>query len=147
MAIDFIRHLHTDPNRCAHAGHPPAVVARPPRRAASLGRTGVGRAIGVAIATLSDARTAAAFSGGGTIDALRGGTYVVSERSVRFVDARVVTDAVANGIQKTHGRTTRAQLRLRGPGIPRARLTLRSTGTTTRIAGTVAGHRIRPRVV
>ncbi len=103
MAIDFIRHLRTDPNRCAHAGRPPAVTARPPLHAASLGRTRVARAVGVALATVSDARTAAAFSGTGSIDALRGGTYVVAERSVRFVDARVVTDAVANGTQTTGG--------------------------------------------
>jgi hypothetical protein len=106
----------------------------------------VGRAIGVALTTVSDARTAAAFNGTGTIDALRGGTYVVTERSVQFVNARVVTDAVANGVQKTHGPITRTRLRLQGHGIPRARLTLRSTGTITRITGTVAGHRIRPRV-
>ena len=147
MAIDFIRHLHTDPNRCAHAGHPPAVTARPPLHAASLGRTRVARAVGVALATVSDASTAAAFGGTGSIDALRGGTYVVAERSVRFVAAQVVTDAVANGIQKTRGPITRTRLRLRGPGVPRAQLTLRSTGKTTRISGTVAGHRIRPREV
>ena len=147
MAIDFIRHLHTNPNRCAHAGHPPAVTARPPLHAASLGRTRVARAVGVALATVSDASTAAAFGGTGSIDALRGGTYVVAERSVRFVAAQVVTDAVANGIQKTRGPITRTRLRLRGPGVPRAQLTLRSTGKTTRISGTVAGHRIRPREV
>jgi hypothetical protein len=101
----------------------------------------------VALATVSDARTAAAFSGAaGTIDALRGGTYVVSERSVRFVDARVVTDAVANGTQKIHARTARTHLRLRGHGIPRARLTLRSTETVTRVTGTVGGHHVRVQV-
>jgi hypothetical protein len=147
MAIDFIRHLRTDPNRCAHAGRPPAVTGRPARHAASFGGTPLRRAIGVALATIRDARTAVEFSGmTGSIDALRGGTYVVSERSVRFVDARVVTDAVANGTQKTHGRTTRTHLRLRGHGIPRARLTLRSTGTVTRITGTVAGRRVKARV-
>jgi pimeloyl-ACP methyl ester carboxylesterase len=147
MAIDFIRHLRTDPNRCIHAGHPPAVTGRPALHAASLGRTPVGRAIGVALATVSDARTAVAFSGAtGSIDALRGGTYVVSERKVRFVDAKVVTDAVANGTQKIHGPITRTRLRLRGPGVPRSRLTLRSTGTTTRITGTVAGQRVNARV-
>jgi len=147
MAIDFIRHLRTDPNRCARVGRPPAVTGRPPLHAAALGRSGVARAVGVALATVSDARTAAAFSGAtGSIDALRGGTYVVGERSGRFVDARVVTDAVANGTQKTHHHVTRTRLRLRGHGVPPSRLTLRSTGTTTRITGTVAGHRIRPRV-
>jgi len=73
-------------------------------------------------------------------------TLLVGERSVRFVNARVVTDAVANGTQTIHGHVTRARLRLRGHGVPPARLTLRSTGATTRVTGTVAGHRIRPRV-
>jgi pimeloyl-ACP methyl ester carboxylesterase len=147
MAIDFIKHLRTDPNRCAHAGTPPAVVDRPAVRAADLGGSPVRRAINVALATVSDARTAAALSGtAGTIDALRGGTYVVSERSVRFVDARVVTDAVANGTQKIHARTARTHLRLRGHGIPRARLTLRSTETVTRVTGTVGGHHVRVQV-
>jgi pimeloyl-ACP methyl ester carboxylesterase len=143
MAIDFIKHLHTDPNRCAHAGTPPTVVDRPAVRAADLGASPVRRAINVALATLSDARTAAAFSGGtGTIDALRGGTYVVSERKVRFVDAQVVTDAVANGTQKIHGQTSRSQLRLGGHGVLRSRLIVRSKGTITRITGTVGGHRV-----
>jgi pimeloyl-ACP methyl ester carboxylesterase len=148
MAIDFIRHLRTDPDRCVHTGRPPAVVGRPARRAAAFGRSPVRRAIGVALATIRDARTAAEFSGmTGAIDALRGGTYVVAERSVRFADARVVTDAVANGIQRTRGRTTRSRLRLHGPGVPSARLTVRSTAKITRITGTVAGHRIRARVM
>jgi hypothetical protein len=148
MAIDFIEHLRTDPNRCAHAGRPPAVAGRPARRAAVLGATPVRRAVGVALATVRDARTAAAFSGmTGPIDALRGGTYVVAERSVRFVDARVVSGAVANGTQVTHRRMTRTRLRLRGRGVPPSQLTLRSMGRTTRITGRVAGRRIRARVV
>jgi hypothetical protein len=146
MAIDFVKHLRTDPNRCIHAGRPPTVVGRPARHAAELGGTPVRRAIEVALATLSDARSAAAFSGmTGAIDALRGGTYVVSERSVRFAAARVVTDAVANGTQTIGRRTTRTHLRLRGPGVPPSQLTLRATGTTTRITGTVAGRRVRAR--
>ena len=36
MAIDFIKHLRTDPDRCAHAGRPPAVAARPALHAASV---------------------------------------------------------------------------------------------------------------
>jgi hypothetical protein len=82
----------------------------------------------------------------GAIDALRGGTYIVSERSVRFVDARVVTDAVANGTQKIGRRVTRTRLRLRGPGIPRSQLTLRSSGAITRITGTVGGHHVKVRL-
>jgi pimeloyl-ACP methyl ester carboxylesterase len=147
MAIDFIKHLRTDPDRCAHGGRPPAVVGRPARHAAELGAAPVRRAIGVALATLSDAHSAAAFSGmTGAIDALRGGTYVVSARSVRFADARVVTDAVANGTQTIGRRTTRTHLRLRGPGVPPSQLTLRATATTTRITGTVDGHRLTARV-
>lgn len=105
------------------------------------------RAIGVALATLSDARTAAAFSGtNGAIDALRGGTYIVSERSVRFVNARVVTDALANGTQEIGRRTTRTHLLLGGHGVLSSRLTLRAKGTTTRITGTVGGRRVRTEV-
>jgi hypothetical protein len=147
MAIDFIKHLRTDPDRCAHHGRPPAVVGRPAVHAAELGARPVRRAINVALATVSDARSVVAFSGmTGPIDALRGGTYVVSERRVRFVDAQVVTDAVANGTQAIGPRTTRTRLRLGGPGVPPARLTLRATGTITRITGTVAGHHVRARV-
>ena len=36
MALDFIRHLTTNPNRCRHAGRPPRVVGRPALRAAQL---------------------------------------------------------------------------------------------------------------
>ena len=141
MAIDFIKHLRTDPDRCIHAGRPPTVVGRPARHAAELARRPVRRAINVALATVRDA---AAFSGAtGTVDALRGGTYVIGERSVRFVNARVVTDAVANGTQTIRRRTTRTRLRLRGPGVPPARLTIRATEATTRITGTVAGRRVR----
>jgi pimeloyl-ACP methyl ester carboxylesterase len=147
MAIDFIRHLRTDPDRCAHAGHPPTVVARPALHAAELGATPVRRAIGVALATLRDAHAAAAFSATtGAIDALRGGTYVVRERSVRFLDARVVTDAVANGTQRIGRRAIRTHLRLRGDGVPPSHLTLRTTGTSTSITGTVAGRRVRAEV-
>jgi pimeloyl-ACP methyl ester carboxylesterase len=149
MAIDFIKRLKTDPNRCRHAGRPPAVVGRPALRAAGLrspsvrAATPVRRAVGVALATLSDARTAAAYSGmTGPIDALRGGTYVVGERRVRFVNARVVTDAEANGTQRIGRRATRTRLRLRGHGVPPAQLTLISAGSTTRVTGTVAGRRV-----
>ncbi len=149
MAIDFIKHLKTDPDRCRHAGRPPAVVERPAMHAARLpspsprATTPVRRAVGVALATLSDARTAASYSGmTGPIDALRGGTYVVSERRVRFAGARVVTDATADGTQNIGRRATRTRLRLRGHGVPPAQLTLISGGTTTRVSGTIAGRRV-----
>jgi len=149
MAIDFIRHLQTDPNRCRHAGRPPAVVGRPALHAARLrspsmrATTAVRRAVAVALATLRDARTAAVYSGmTGPIDALRGGTYLVSKRRVRFVNARVVTDATANGAQEIGRGATRARLRLRGHGVLPAQLTLISAGTTTRVTGTVAGRRV-----
>jgi hypothetical protein len=62
----------------------------------------------------------------GTLDALRGGTDVVGRHKVRFVAARVVRDVTADGTQKLTRRATRTRLRLRGPGVPPARLTLRS---------------------
>ena len=149
MALDFIRHLRTDPDRCRHAGRPPAVIGRPAHHATQLSSVPVHatapvrRAVGVALATIADARMAAASSGlGGTLDALRGGTYVVSQDRVRFVNARVVTDATANGTQTIGRRATRTRLRLRGHGVPPAQLTLISAGTATRVTGTVAGRRV-----
>ncbi len=149
MALDFIRRLHTDPGRCRHAGRPPVVIGRPALRAAQLSGVPlrapapVRRAVGVALETIADARMAAAASGlDGTLDALRGGTYVVSQDRVRFVDARVVTDATADGDQTIGRRATRTRLRLRGPGIPPAQLTLIATGAGTRVTGTVAGRRV-----
>jgi hypothetical protein len=154
MALDFIRHLRTNADRCRHVGRPPAVIGRPARRAAQLSRVPVHatvrvrRAIGVALATIADARMAVVTSGlDGTLDALRGGTYVVSEDRVRIVKARVVSDAVASGAQKIGRRVTRTRLRLRGSGVPAARLRLRSAGTTTRITGTVAGRRVALRLM
>jgi hypothetical protein len=70
----------------------------------------------------------------------------VSERRVRFVDARVVTDATASGTQTIGRRGTRTRLRLRGRGVPPARLTLVSAGTTTRGTGTGGGRRVALRV-
>jgi pimeloyl-ACP methyl ester carboxylesterase len=144
MAIDLVEHLKTDPNRCLHAGRPPSVVGRPALHAAQLrapavrGAAPVRRAVAVALATLADERTAAAYSGmTGTIDALRGGTYVVAANRVRFVAARVVSDATANGTLAIGRRSTRARLRLRGPGVPRSQLALRTARRTTRITGTV----------
>jgi pimeloyl-ACP methyl ester carboxylesterase len=149
MALDFIRHLTTNPNRCRHAGRPPRVVGRPALRAAQLrlprvhATMPVRRAIAVALATLADERALVAYSDlSGTLDALRGGTYVVGQDRVRFVAARVVTDATANGTQQIGRRATRTTLRLRGHGVPPARLTLRSAAATTRVTGTVAGRRV-----
>jgi hypothetical protein len=153
MALDFIRHLKTNRDRCRHAGRPPRVVGRPARRAAQLplprvhAAAPVRRAIAVARATLADERALVAYSDlNGTLDALRGGTYVVGQHRVRFVAARVVTDATANGIETTGHRLTRTSLRLRGRGVPPARLTLRSAGRTTRVTGTVAGQRVSLRL-
>jgi pimeloyl-ACP methyl ester carboxylesterase len=149
MAIDFIEHLKTDANRCLHAGRPPAVVGRPALHAAQLppapirAMGPVRRAVAVALATLADARNAVAYSGmAGPLDALRGGTYVASQDRVRFVDARVVTDATADGTETTSHRVTRTRLTLLGGGVPPARLALRSTQRTTRVTGTVAGRRV-----
>jgi pimeloyl-ACP methyl ester carboxylesterase len=153
MALDFIRRLRTNADRCRHAGRPPAVIGRPARRAAALSglpvhaTEPVRRAVGVALATIADARMAAAASGlDGTLDALRGGTYVVSQDRVRFVHARAVSDAFADGTQTTGRRTSRARLQLHGAGVPAAQLTLRTAKTTTRITGTVAGQRVALRL-
>jgi hypothetical protein len=78
----------------------------------------------------------------GTLDALRGGTYVVDGSRVRFKSARVVRDAVVDGVK----RGARARLRVHGRGVPRAQLTLRFTRRTTRITGTVAGRHVGLRV-
>jgi pimeloyl-ACP methyl ester carboxylesterase len=149
MAIDFVRHLHINPARCRHAGSPPAVADRPARRAAGLpsapvhASAPVRRAVTVALATIADARSVDWFARlAGVAGALRGGSYVPTEHGVRFDAARVVTDAVASGEQKIGRHTTRTSLRLRGRGVPRAQLTLRSAGRTTRITGTVAGRRV-----
>ncbi|MGZ4229592.1 MAG: alpha/beta fold hydrolase, partial [Solirubrobacteraceae bacterium] len=153
MALDFIRHLETNRDRCRHAGRPPQVVGRPALRAAQLplarvhAAVPVRRAVAVALATLADERALVAYSDlSGTLDALRGGTYVVGQDRVRFVGARVVTDATANGTQKNDRGATLARLSLRGHGVPPARLTLLSNGNTTRVTGTVAGRRVALRV-
>ena len=153
MALDFIRQLRTDPNRCRHAGRPPSVVGRPALRAVQLrlprlhDAMPVRRAIAVALATVADERALVAYSGlTGTLDALHGGTYVVGQDRVRFLGARVVTDATADGSEQISPRVTLTRLRLRGPGVPSARLTLRSAGTTTRVTGTVAGRRVNAQI-
>jgi hypothetical protein len=64
----------------------------------------------------------------GTIDALGGGTYVVSHGRSRFVAASVVTDATADGTLQTSHRATCTSLRLHGYGVPRSRLALRTAG-------------------
>ncbi|MEA2246071.1 MAG: hypothetical protein QOH46_600, partial [Solirubrobacteraceae bacterium] len=154
LAIDFMRHLRTDPDRCRRAGSPPTVVGRPARRAADLPPAAVRapapvrRAVAVALATIADAQAVAEFAQIiGRFDALRAGAYVATKRGLRIEGARVVTDAVANGTLKIGRRASRARLRLRGSAVPPARLTLRSAGTTTRITGTVAARRVALRVV
>jgi pimeloyl-ACP methyl ester carboxylesterase len=153
MAIEFIKHLKTSPRRCRHAGRPPTVVRRPPLHAAQLrgpavrAAAPVRRAVRVALATLADERTAAAYSGmTGVIDALRGGTYVVTPNRVRFVRARVVSDAAASGSLEIGRRSSVARLRLRGRGVPRSRLALRTRRRTTRITGTVGRRHLNVRV-
>jgi hypothetical protein len=76
----------------------------------------------------------------GSLDALRGGTYVVSEQRVRFVGARVVSDARADGTFDVGSGS--ARVRLRGNGVAHADLTL----TATRATGTVAGRRVDLRI-
>ena len=94
------------------------------------GRLGERRARLIVIAAYVDT-----VGGDGTLDALRGGTYVVSGSRVRFSGARVVDDARADGRQ----RGTRARLRIRGRGVPSARLSVRIKGKVARVTGTVAG--------
>jgi pimeloyl-ACP methyl ester carboxylesterase len=153
MAIDFIRNLRTDPDRCWRAGSPPAVVGPPARRAADLPAPAVRapapvrRAVAVALATIADAQAVAEFAQIiGRFDALRAGDYVATQRGLRIEGARVVRDAAANGTLKIRRRSTRTRLRLRGRGVRPARLTLRSRRRTTRITGTVAGRRVALRV-
>ena len=153
MAIDFVEHLATNPNRCRHAGSPPDVIRRPAVHAAQLqlprlhAPLSVRRAVAVALATLADERTAAAYSGmTGVIDALRGGTYAVGENRVRFIAARVVTDAVANGTLESGPGDGRARLSLRGRGVPRAQLALRATARTISITGSVGSRRVNVEV-
>jgi pimeloyl-ACP methyl ester carboxylesterase len=153
MAISFIKHLKTNPNRCRHVGRPPRVVGRPALHASQLraprvrAAAPVRRAVRVALATLADERTAAAYSAmTGVIDALRGGTYVVAPDRVRFVGARVVTDAAVSGTLEIGRRSTRARLQLRGRGVLRSRLALRTVRRTTRITGTVGRHHVDVRV-
>jgi hypothetical protein len=149
MALDFIRHLHTDVNRCRHDGRPPVVIGRPPLRAAQLSGLPVHasapmrRAVGVALATLSDERMAAATSGlTGTLDALRGGTYEVGDGEVRFAGAHVVRDAVVDGTLQG----ARARLRVRGRGVPGSQLTLDIGRRATRVTGSIGGRHVALRV-
>ena len=153
MAIAFVEHLKTNPRRCRHAGHPPAVIRRPARRAAQLrlpdvhAAAPVRRAVAVALATLADERQIATFSGmTGTLDALRGGTYVVAPGRVRFVGARVVSDAAATGSLEIGPRARNALLRLRGRGVARSRLALRSAGEATHVTGKVGRRHVDVRV-
>lgn len=149
MAIDFVKHLRTDPDRCRHAGSPPAVIGRPALLAADLppiearAAAPVRRAVAIALATVADARAAIETAPAPIpVPALRGGSYVPTEHGIRLEAARVVTDAVAHGTQEIGRRVTRTRLRLRGRGVPPAQLTVRSNATITRITGTVAGRRV-----
>jgi hypothetical protein len=135
MAIDFIRHLRTNPRRCRHAGSPPAVIGRPARRAAHLAAPAVRaparvrRAVAVALATIADAESVARYAQFiGRFDALRGGRYVATKGGLRIEGARVVTDAVANGTLNRRRDVIRARLRLRGVAVAPARLTLHRAG-------------------
>src|SRR5439155_8189694 len=136
--------LKTDLNRCLRAGRPPRVVSRPPLQAAQLrlppghASVPVRRAVAVALTTLADEQEIAAYSGlKGTLDALRGGTYVVARNRVRYVAARVVDDAAADGTLELGRRSNDAQLRVHGRAVPSSRLALHTTGGTTGITGTV----------
>jgi pimeloyl-ACP methyl ester carboxylesterase len=149
MAIDFVEHLRTNPKRCLHAGHPPRVVGRPALHAEQLrlprlhAALAVRRAVAVALATLADERTAATYSGmTGTIDALRGGTYLVAANRVRFIAARVVTDATANGTLEIGRHATRARLLLQGRGVAPSRLTVQTAGRKIRVTGMVGRRHI-----
>jgi hypothetical protein len=107
----------------------------------------VRRVVAVALATLVDERTAADYSGmTGAIDALRGGTYLVAPNRVRFVGARVVTDATASGTLEVGRRATRARLQLQERGFPPSRLTLQTAGRTIHITGTVGRRHVDVRV-
>src|SRR4051812_45764391 len=137
--------------RLAAAGPPPLHAAQlqlPHRWASQLRRPSVRRAVAVLLATLADERAIVAYSGlTGTIDALRGGTYVVGQdQAVRFEAARVVTDATANGTQQKSRHGRRARLHLHGRGVPRSRLVLRSGERTTHITGTVGRRHVDVRV-
>jgi pimeloyl-ACP methyl ester carboxylesterase len=153
MAVDFVKRLKTNPNRCRHAGRPPPVIGRPARRAAQLrlpdvhAALPVKRAVAVALATLADERSIAGYSGmTGTLDALRGGTYVVGHGAVRFAGARVVGDAAATGALERAGGIRKARLRLEGRGVRRSRLALRIARGRTHITGRVGGRRVDLRV-
>src|SRR3954447_23075609 len=149
MAIHFVEHLETNANRCRPAGPPPAVIRRPPRHVAQLrlphvhAALPVRRAVAVALATLVDERRIVNYSGmSGTLDALRGGTYVVGPNQVRFDRARVVTDAAADGTLEIDGHNRRAELQLRGHGVPHSRLVLRTGGKTMHVTGRVGRRHV-----
>ena len=78
----------------------------------------------------------------GTLDALRGGRYLVGAEGLRFIGARVVSDAVVDGFE----RGNRARLRVSGSGVPSAKLVVESHPHTTRVTGTVAGRNVALRL-
>jgi pimeloyl-ACP methyl ester carboxylesterase len=149
LGLRFIRALHVNARSCRAGGRPPTVLRRPPLRAAQAAAVGVRapvavrRAVGVALATLADAANTVAVTGvGGTLDALRGGTYTVDRRTVTFNGARVVRDAIVDG--KRQGDV--ARMRIHGRGVPRSRLTLTSGHHAVRVDGTVGRRHVTIRL-
>ena len=134
MALDFIRHLTTNPNRCRHAGRPPRVIGRPALHAAQLrlprvhAAMPVHRAVAVALATLADERALVAYSD--QRDARRPARRDLRRRpGPRAVRGRARRD---RRHRRRHANRSTArhphEARLRGHGVPSARLTLRSAG-------------------
>jgi pimeloyl-ACP methyl ester carboxylesterase len=144
MAIDFVKRLTTDPDRCRGTGRPPAVAGRPAGRAGQLRSPGlrapapVRLAVRVALATVSDAISASKYNNWtGRMDALRGGSYLVRRGRISFIKARVVADAVASGTRTSNGRSATLKLRISGSGVRRSRLRIRTNRSGTRVAGSV----------
>jgi pimeloyl-ACP methyl ester carboxylesterase len=153
MIRQFIATLRTNPLRCRNAGRPPVVALRPALRAADLpgirvrAPAAVRRVVAVALATVADAKAVTAIAPIPVpLSALRGGTYVPTAHGLRFARARVVTDAVASGSQITRSRVTVTRLRLRGPAVVHAQLTLLTAGPATRITGMVGRRRVHLRL-
>jgi hypothetical protein len=124
----LVRSGDLDSNTPVEQGAPPAAVRR---------------AVGIALATVADARMAVTLTGlSGTLDALRGGTYVVSAGQVRFAPRARRPRAVVDGTK----RGPRARLRIHGRGVPSALLGLRRTRRGMRVTGTVGGRRVELQV-
>ncbi len=149
MAIDFVKHLETDTDRCRQVGRPPVVIDRPAIHVAQLkgpkvrSNRRVRRVVRVAAATIRDASRAAEYTGAaGPVDALRGGRYILGNRRIRFVRARVVTGVVASGSQATKRGFALTRLRLQGHGVVSSKLTFRVARKKTRITGKVGFQRV-----